>query len=141
VRVGLEVPRTVDAEHARADIVIRVRDMILVIENKVDAPEGDRQAERLYRVWVDEAPDLRWLLLSPSGRSPTTASSSGARLAWRSLGYRRLAGMIVEAAEDAGPSSAVGSRTVEQYLATLRAMFGSPDVRPAGSIPPSGRST
>ena len=59
------------------DIYIRLADgQIVLIENKLSAPEGDRQLER-YQSWLDLQPQgafpHRLVFLTPTGRSPLTA--------------------------------------------------------------------
>jgi len=126
-RIRREIERVSGGMQARADIVVWAGDVIIVIENKVWADEGDIQAERLYRVWVDEAADVRWLLLSPRGGPPRQITTAEARGAWRSLAYPRLAGMVSDAISDAPPPVTLGRQSAIQYLATLRSMFGPAD--------------
>lgn len=131
VSVRLEVDCRAEGHQTRADIVVTFGESIILIENKIDAHEGTGQAGRLYRVWVAEATDVRWLLLSPDGRLPVTVGSDNSALAWASLSYPRLAGMIEAALAAAGGPSTLGRRSVEQYLATLRSLFGPPEVEMA----------
>ena len=124
--VRLEVDRVVAGEQARADVVAWAGDAIIVIENKLDAVEQPRQAERLFRTWEQEASDVRWVFLTPSGRPPTSAGSPDVLAEWRSLGYRRLAGIISESILAADDRETMGRRSVEQYLATLTSLYGTP---------------
>ncbi len=140
VTVRLEVDRRAAGHQARADIVVRVGDTIIVIENKVDAREGARQAERLHSVWSDQAEDVRWLLLSPDGRMPTTSGSDDIARAWGLLSYGRLTAMIEAALAESEPSSSLGRRSAEQYLETLRSIFGRPQSGPAAPHHPPGGS-
>lgn len=126
VSVGLE--RTASgsdedggANDARADIVLTAPDLVLVIENKVDADEGWRQCERLYWSFADVGGEVRWLFLSPTGRAPVTAISPQARAAWRTIGYREvrriLAACLAERPDLAGDP---GFEAARQYHAALR---------------------
>lgn len=129
VVVRREVPMesVITGDQARADIVVNIGDSILVIENKVWAVEGPRQCERLYRTWVDEATDVRWLLLSPHGRPPRTTETPEALEAWGCLSYPILAGFVAEALRlSAGAAGSIGRQTARQYLTTLVATFGPP---------------
>jgi hypothetical protein len=105
---------------ARADLVLRLESVVIVIENKLDAGEQEAQCERLYWSWAGEPTDVRWLFLTPNGRPPVTATSDAARAAWRVLSYaevRRALATVLGASADSpfetGRSSAL------QYLATL----------------------
>ena len=79
---------------ARADIVLSGDGATIVIENKVDAEEGFEQSERLYWSWADLPTETRWLFLSPTGRSPVTATSLAALAAWRTLSYPELRDLL-----------------------------------------------
>jgi len=106
---------------ARADLVMTLESLVIVIENKLDAGEGADQCERLYWPWAQDPIETRWVFLTPSGREPVTATSDVACAAWRSLGYAQVRRALVRALEgapdrpgDPGRASAV------QYLATLK---------------------
>jgi hypothetical protein len=127
VRVELETTRAGVSEtaaellEARADIVVYLDDIVIVIENKVDAGEQPRQCERLYRAWSDEATDVRFLFLTPTGRAPATTASEDARSAWRTLSYAQVRQALEGAlAATAAVPAAMGRDSVAQYLATLR---------------------
>lgn len=141
VSVRLEVDRVIGGEQARADVVTWAGDAIIVIENKLDAVEQPRQTERLFRTWEQEASDVRWVFLTPSGRLPTTAGSPDILAEWRSLGFRRLAGIISESVISADDRETTGRRSVEQYLATLASLYGTPimGTRPEGDKEGSDR--
>ena len=111
---------TEDALEARADIVVYLDDLVVVIENKLDAGEQPGQCERLYWAWANEATEVRWLFLTPTGRAPATATSTEAMAAWRTASYpqvREALGAAIagtsERPSDGGRASAL------QYLATL----------------------
>jgi hypothetical protein len=107
---------------ARADIVVIGEDATIVIENKVDAEEGTDQCERLYWAWADQPTEIRWLFLSPTGRSPVTASSAASRAAWRTIGYGDLQRLLRSTLAGASESDAGGRSTAAQYLAAIAAV-------------------
>ena len=84
-----EVPREDALGATRADVVVTVGATVLVIENKVWAPESEAQCEAQYRHWRSEADDVRFLLLSRDGHLPSSAISPEARQAWRAMSYRQ----------------------------------------------------
>jgi len=109
--------RTVEA---RADLVVSLESLVIVIENKLDAGEGHDQCERLYWPWSRDAVETRWVFLTPSGREQVTATSEVARAAWTSAGY----GQVMRALETALSTApdlgdAPGRSSARQYLATL----------------------
>lgn len=110
-----------DTHQARADIVLRADDVTLVIENKVDAGEQPDQCERLYWSFIEEASDVRWIFLSPTGRAPASTTSERARLAWRPLAYQQVTGALDRVMSATGDRPLDPGRQVAmQYLATLR---------------------
>jgi len=128
VTLELEVTRTGLDElgvmhEARADIVLRAEDVAIVIENKVDAGEQVNQCERLYWAWAEDPIETRWLLLSPTGRSPVTATTPQAAAAWRAASYGQLARALNAAlGVEVSPKSAEGYASAVQYLRTLGAL-------------------
>jgi hypothetical protein len=124
VRVEIEMTRSAsddvgDVRAARADIVLSGDGVTVLIENKLDAGEQPDQCERLYWAWVGEPVDTRWVFLSPTGRAPVTATSEGARAAWRTMSYTQLRGVLASAMESAGESRSLGRASVVQYFASL----------------------
>ena len=128
VGVALEVTRsgmsgaTRGLVEARADLVLTLQGLVVVVENKVDAGEQADQCERLYWPWAADPVETYWVFLSPSGRSPVTASSDTARGAWRSMSYgqvRRALKSALDAAD--GVDDEPGRATAYQYLTTLAA--------------------
>lgn len=124
VTAELEVPAAgVDEDgrlrEARADIVLRGDGITVVIENKLDAGEQPDQCERLYWAFAGGAGEVRYVFLTPSGRSPTTAPSQATSDAWEALGYRDVRAVVEAAIAGARPSSAAGRATALQYLETL----------------------
>lgn len=115
VQVALEEAR----DNTRADVVVRGSDWTLVIEVKVDAIEGPRQAERLHHHWQDE-PGVHFLFLTRAGQPPKTAAESLPY--WTPLSWSNLTRTLLALAEDI-PSTAVGRPAVDQYLKTLQHLF------------------
>ena len=115
------VDREIVTGTRRADVVVRVDGVILVIENKVDAPESPGQCEDLYRLWLGAGPDVRFLLLSPSGRPPQSTRSAEAAEAWRSMSYRSLVAALELVAEHPGRGGS--SAALRQYASTLVRAF------------------
>jgi hypothetical protein len=117
--VKFEVP----LHHTRADVVARIGPTVLVIENKVWAPERPLQCEELYREWhtYDAASDLRFLLLSLDGHAPWTTTSSEAAASWRSMSYAALWALLQEMPlnED---KARLEHGTLQQYAATLESL-------------------
>lgn len=124
--VAREVPRPPDTGVTRADVVVWVGPTVLVIENKVWAPESSGQCQALFREWIDEAADVRFLLLSRDGHPPLTAISDDARSAWRAISYRHLAGLLQELTHRS-VSADTAQRAVGQYQAALRHLVGAQD--------------
>lgn len=105
-------------KNCRADIVIESNVFIAVIENKVDALEGDHQCDRLYAAFSDHE-DARFVFLTPLGRKPLTATGD-AREAFRTISYRKVIEMLRVILEDTeGDVQTNGLMTVRNYLNTL----------------------
>ena len=104
---------------SRADLVIRIEGLLVVVENKLDAGEQPRQCERLYWSWVQQNTEVRWVFLTPNGRPPSSAS--GEVLAeFRSLSYRIVRDALDFAIREAPAAiDELGRGAVLQYLATL----------------------
>jgi hypothetical protein len=115
VRVALEETR----DDTRADVIVRGTDWTLVIEVKVDAIEGPRQAERLHHYWQDE-PGVHFIFLTRSGRPPRTAADS--LPAWTPLSWADLTRTLVSLCDDI-PTAALGRPAAVQYLKTLQHLF------------------
>jgi hypothetical protein len=110
---------------SRADVVLRMDALVVVIENKVDAGEQPLQCERLYWCWASEPVEVRWLFLTPDGRQPGTAMSDEAKSAWATLSYVDVSRAISELLRTPIPlPNDVGRSAVLQYLATLRQFHG-----------------
>jgi hypothetical protein len=112
VRVAVEETRS--GGETRADLVVRMPGVTLLIEAKVYADEQPGQCDRLADAWVTEQPALVFLTLD--GRSPRTAIT-GAAL-WHQLAWPQVAAIIAGAARasDCAPG-------VRDLLATIE-IFG-----------------
>lgn len=106
----------------RADIVVWGDQQTLVIENKVDAPEGDRQCDRLYERFGDEI-GARFVFLSPSGRFPRTATGEAVS-AFSALSYSTLAECLSGALARSSMSGADGRPVAVNFLSTIKEQFG-----------------
>jgi PD-(D/E)XK nuclease superfamily protein len=128
--VRREVERRDRAGRRRADIVVELSDVTLVIENKVYSDESKDQCEDLYRLWTKLTPgqptgerDFRFVLISRHGRMPWSAGDEARRF-WRGLSYRWLERWLEENLDFV--TSPVARSTVVQYLIALRSVAGRP---------------
>lgn len=111
-RVRWEVP----VAEGRLDIVVSAPGVYLVVENKVDAAEGETQCA-YYEEHVLH-PDRRFVLLTPDGRQP----QSGEHFA--PLSYKVFAAVLERAlAETTADEGTPGRRIAAEYLRTLRREF------------------
>jgi hypothetical protein len=112
VRVAVEETRS--GGETRADLVVRMPGVTLLIEAKVYADEQPGQCDRLADAWATEEPALVFLTLE--GRSPRTAITSAAL--WHQLAWPQVAAIIADAARasDCAPG-------VRDLLATIE-IFG-----------------
>jgi len=109
----------------RADIVIVLPScgVTIIVENKVDAVEGERQCDILFECFgKDEG--ARFLFLTPSGTAPTTATGE-AKDAFKSLGYAAVRTMLETVLRETQPSldGGPGRSLAEDYLRTLKREF------------------
>jgi hypothetical protein len=117
---AIDYPVSVAVEEARsggetrADLVVRMPGLTLLIEAKVYADEQPGQCERLAEAWADENPTLVFLTLD--GRLPYTAVTSAGL--WHQLAWPQVAAVIADAARasDCAPG-------VLDLLATIE-LFG-----------------
>lgn len=125
--VGLEpgafrvrsVQTEVQRAETRADIVVWGDVATIVFEVKVDAEEGDRQCDRLFRRFGQE-PDARFVFLTPSGRLPLTGVESAGM--WAPVSFRQIRHIIEEVLAESAGGEAVS--VAANYLLTLRREFG-----------------
>lgn len=115
-RVTCEFPRG----GAFIDIHVAAPGLTLVIENKVGAPESDRQCDSYFELFRDE-PGARFIFLTPTGYRPDSASGP-AIAAFRPLAYRQIRRILSEALA-ATPTGARGRSIAEDYLRTLDREF------------------
>jgi hypothetical protein len=94
----------------RADLVVRMPGLTLLVEAKVYADEQPDQCDRLADLWAAENPSL--VFLTMDGRSPWTAVRSAAL--WQRLTWHQVAGIVQTAAQT--PGCAPG---VLELLATI----------------------
>ena len=108
-----------------ADIVVWGQNFTLVIENKVDAPEGSNQCDDLYKHFKDENMPL-FLFLTKDGRCPRTASTPHSKCAFRTLSWPKVRAMLEEAFDESQSETGVASAVdvVRNYLLTLKEQFG-----------------
>jgi hypothetical protein len=92
VRVAVEETRS--GGETRADLVVRMPGVTLLIETKVYADEQPGQCDRLADAWADEDPTLVFLTID--GRLPYTAVTSAGL--WHSLAWPRVAAVIADTA-------------------------------------------
>jgi hypothetical protein len=119
VRCELEVQE----DKTRADIVVSGPGFTLVVENKVDAGEQDRQCDRLFERFGGD-PGTLFVFLTPTGCTPNTATEA-AMDAFKPMSYPRMARLIREALERGLRTDATshGREVVSNYLSTLAKEF------------------
>jgi hypothetical protein len=101
---------------SRADLVIDLPTGRVVIENKVDAPEGPEQCLRLSQ---DHPAPAHLVLLSPGLLAPLTAGTSLPR--WKAVRWQQVGCALSECVASAwGPARHIAI----EYAATLRRLFG-----------------
>jgi hypothetical protein len=115
------VQREVKMDSRRADIIVHADDMILVIENKLDAVENAGQCEDTYQLWSRQAGDVRFLLVTVDGHEPGSTRTMEAAEAWRSVSYAALRTLLEELLADV-PTRADMS-AMDQYGQTLDRLF------------------
>ncbi|MBQ0905520.1 PD-(D/E)XK nuclease family protein [Micromonospora sp. U21] len=95
VTVRLEESRLdpIDSTRTRADLVLRVGRLCVLIEAKVWAIEQPEQCDRLARLWRDENPEL--IFLTPWGNPPSTATR--ADNSWVTISWEDIADIVSEA--------------------------------------------
>jgi hypothetical protein len=102
------------AGETRADLVVRMSGLTLLVEAKVYADEQPYQCDRLADAWAPEKPSL--VFLTTDGRQPRTAVRSAAL--WQRLTWTQVAETIANAV--AKSDCAPGARDL---LATIE-IFG-----------------
>lgn len=102
-------------EDSRADVVIRAGSQVIVIEAKVLAAEGVRQADRIASQWTGEEHFL--VFLTRTGQAPLTAVDS--KDLWHLRTWRDLAFLIRDVAIQEGVGPAAG---VKDFIETIGAL-------------------
>lgn len=87
-----EDPADGEATGTRADLVVYTRDITLVIEAKVYAPEQPGQLDRLRRTWAPD-PGAHFLFLTRHGTIQTSSKAA----AWRALTWSDIADVLESA--------------------------------------------
>ena len=95
MRVAVEATRWAGA---RADLVVRMPGVTLLVESKVYADEQPGQCDRLADAWADENPVL--VFLTTDGRLPYSSVTSAGL--WHQLAWRQVAAVIADAARAPG---------------------------------------
>lgn len=106
-------------EGGRLDIVVEAAGLYLVIENKVDAPEADRQCEYYFDTVLRSG--RRFMFLTPDAR-PLRTEREDVREAFALCLYSQIADML-EGALRAGNPEATARFVAVDYLRTLRKEF------------------
>jgi len=103
----------------RADVVVWGSDRCfsLVIEVKVGAGEQSAQCDRLYKEFVAATPDTRFVFLTPSGKSPETATGL-AKETFQILSFTTVREILASLLEDRDEITP-GLNTARSYLNTL----------------------
>jgi hypothetical protein len=110
----------VSRETSRVDILVTAPGLTLVIENKVDAAEGQGQCDEYFRLFSEEV-GARFILLTPKGLPPRSATGE-ALDAFRALSYRQVHAALREGLEKGQPNAAA-RHVAEDYLRTLEKEF------------------
>ena len=121
------IVHTVDCSYWRkgreADIVVWGEDFTLVIEIKVNADEEPDQCNDLHKNFEGE-PGARFLFLTRDGREPATATTPGARDAFKTISWPKVRCMIEGALSDPVSKKGDAVAIVENYVVTLKEQFG-----------------
>lgn len=114
--------REIQRAQARVDILIWADEWMVLVENKVDAAEQPDQCDTYHHLFGDET-GAHFVFLSPTGRSPYTATGDAAG-AFRSLSYRAIRDDLrATLAATATNPATTGRSSAAAYLATLESQF------------------
>ncbi|ABA58059.1 hypothetical protein Noc_1580 [Nitrosococcus oceani ATCC 19707] len=115
----LSIETEVARVEARADIVISTVSGLIIIENKIDASEGDNQCQRLFEAFRRE--NAWFIFLTSNGRTPSSAPAC-VRAHFRPISYRQIQRLLMAALESSpqGNPDAPGRASARSYLATLQ---------------------
>ena len=112
----------VQAGTGRIDILVEAPGLCLVIENKVDANEGEDQCGYYYRHFCDRK-GARFVFLTPSGAQTVSATGDASNV-FLALSYVQLAKTLEKAlSATASTPAASGRHIAEDYLRTLKQVF------------------
>lgn len=126
--VACEVESTYKGKSVRADICIRVGEATVVIEAKIDDSDREKQCNRLVdafckRLKPEERPSF--VFLTPAGRPPANYSARRGVAEFRLVSFRGITKALEDIVREAGiTGDRPAGRTTLDYLATLRAEFG-----------------
>jgi hypothetical protein len=125
---------TVHRERLLIDMVVEVPspagDIVVGIENKIDAGEQPEQIARYQEALERAYPDRTALMifLTPTGREPTTARAGGPVPAL-ALGYGSILTAVEEARRKASPGSRDGATLGEVAAHLKEDILGDPEVK------------
>lgn len=124
VNVDLEVSRTYvlpgKSGECRVDVLVRSSQLTLVIENKIYAPESERQCEAMFEAFGRE-PGAVFVFLTPTGAEADSAGGLSAGQ-WQSLSYKAFAADL-RSSLDEGDPRARARHVATDYLRTLERLF------------------
>jgi hypothetical protein len=115
-----EIATEVVRARCRADLVITMPRMKVVVEAKIDAFERPDQCDDLFAAFGEDL-GVEFVFLTPRGRPPATATGD-ARRAFRRLSFAQLREALGDLLATSD-RSAPGRLTVESYHTTLEAQF------------------
>lgn len=104
-----------------ADIVVWLPWAMVVIEVKVDAPEGGTQCDDLCREFAGDI-EPHFVFLTPTGRPPERSVGEGLEK-FKPLRFQQLREMLQSVLGRNGPSGE-GRHIAEDYVSTLEREFG-----------------
>ena len=114
-------------ELGRMDIIITAPELLVVIENKIDAIEGDKQQVARYQKWIERQQGYTekvLVFLTPSGREPETAIP-GHSISPLPLSYADLAEIFAPLIESQLITPESVRVVIAQYITTCRSItFG-----------------
>ncbi len=119
--VGMEhatSDREVSRNGARADVVVTAPGLCLIIEVKVDAPEGDEQCES-YRLQWGAEPGAKFIFLTSLGAAPATDPKK----VFRTISWSKVRALLEDLVTERRFKNRVAEATLTQWLNTLQSEF------------------
>ncbi len=117
-----EVRTEVTRSNCRADVVVFAKEFTLVIENKIDSDELDKQCDRIYKDFKDD-PSPRFIFLTPTGRNPKSASSAALQT-FKPVKYLQVRDALSRAVNMSTDKTTLrANESVLNYLETLQKEF------------------